>query len=104
MKPSLVSANCTVFRHIGANYFTVLRETEISFSASMGLPLLGLSLLIAAIKINWKFLALCIREEGVGFMVLSVLCHSFLAIAVLAGALLEVVRRPEMILSMGRRN
>ena len=76
----------------------------ITFSLSMGLPLLGLTFIAVAMWMNWKFLSLCIREEGVAFMILSVLCHSFLAIAVLAGALLEVVRRPEMILSMGRRN
>jgi GT2 family glycosyltransferase len=74
------------------------------FSLSIGLPLLGLTFIAIAIWMNWKFLFLCIREEGVGFMVLSVLCHSFLAIAVLSGALLEVVRRPEMILSMGWKN
>ena len=76
----------------------------ITFSLAIGFPLLGLLFLATAMWINWKFLALCIREEGVGFMVLSVLCHSFLAIAVLAGALLEVVRRPEMILCIGRKN
>ena len=76
----------------------------ITFSLSIGLPLLGLAFIAIAMWTNWKFLSLCIQEEGVGFMVLSVLCHSFLAIAVLSGALLEVVRRPEMILSMGWKN
>ena len=95
--------HCTVFCHIGATYFTVLRETEISFSVSMGLPLLGLSFLIAAIRINWKFIALCIQEEGVGFMIVSVLCHSFFTIAVMASVLLEVTRRSEMIPSISDR-
>ena len=70
----------------------------ITFSLIIGFPLLGLLFLATAMWINWRFLALCIREEGVGFMVLSVLCHSFLAVAVLAGALLEVARSPGMIL------
>jgi GT2 family glycosyltransferase len=73
----------------------------VSLSLSIGLPQLGLTFIAIAMWVNWKFLSLCIREEGVGFMILSVLCHSFLAIAVLSGALLEVIRKPEMILSMG---
>ena len=38
-----------------------------------------------------------------GFMIVSVLYHSFLAIAVMAGVLLEVTRRSEMILSISNR-
>ena len=69
----------------------------ITFSLSMGLPLLGLTFIAVAMWMNWKFLSLCIREEGVAFMILSVLCHSFLAIAILAGAFLELVRKPQLI-------
>jgi GT2 family glycosyltransferase len=65
----------------------------------------GFVFLAAAVWANREFAALCLREEGALFMVMSVLCHSFLAIAVLAGALFELVRKPNLIFGIiGRRS
>ncbi len=57
----------------------------------------GLALLSAAIVANWKFVTLCFREEGLNFTIMSVLCHSFLALAILTGAFIELARKPNLI-------
>lgn len=75
------------------------------FFLALGPSLPGLVFLAAALWVNRKFMILCLREEGMLFMTMSVLCHSFLAIAVLAGALFEVVRKPNLIFGIiGRRS
>jgi GT2 family glycosyltransferase len=75
------------------------------FFLALGSSLPGLVFLAAALWVNGKFVALCLREEGIVFMIMSVLCHSFLAIAVLAGAVFEVARKPKLIFGiMGRRS
>ena len=66
-------------------------------SLALGFFLPGLVFLLAALWTNRKFVTLCLREEGILFVFMSVLCHSFLAIAVLAGAFLELVRKPQLI-------
>ena len=66
-------------------------------SLALGFFLPGLVFLLAALWMNRKFVTLCLREEGILFVFMSVLCHSFLAIAVLAGAFLELVRKPQLI-------
>ena len=74
-------------------------------SLALGYFIPGPVFLAAALWMNRNFVTLCVREEGMSFMVMSVLCHSFLAIAVLAGAFVELVRKPHLILGIiGRRS
>ena len=60
----------------------------------------GLALLAISIITNRDFLILCLREEGVVFMIMSLLCHSFLAMAIFTGAFIEIVRKPNLIFSI----
>jgi GT2 family glycosyltransferase len=74
-------------------------------SLPLGSFLVGFLFLAIALWVNRKFAVLCLSEEGLLFMIMSVLCHSFLAIAVLAGAFFELVRKPYLIFGfIGRRS
>jgi GT2 family glycosyltransferase len=74
-------------------------------SLALGFFSAGFVFLVAAVWVNREFAVLCLKEEGIMFMIMSVLCHSFLAIAVLTGALFELVRKPNLIFGiLGRRS
>jgi len=66
-------------------------------SLTLGYFLLGPAFLFTALWVNRNFLALCLREEGVLFTIISICCHSFLAMAVLAGALFELAQKPRLL-------
>ena len=63
----------------------------------VGYPVVGIAALGGAIYLNRKFLGLCLAAEGPLFTGLAVLCHSFLAVAVFAGAVDVVARRPSLL-------
>lgn len=65
----------------------------------------GLFALVAAVWINRKFMALCLKEEGLWFAARAVLCQSYLATAILGGAAVAVLQKPECLTPMvGERN
>ena len=72
-------------------------------SLKLGYFLLGPAFLFTALWVNRNFLALCLREEGVLFTIISICCHSFLAMAVLAGALFELAQKPRLLFRIGYR-
>jgi GT2 family glycosyltransferase len=75
------------------------------FSLALGSFLQGLVFLALALLVNRNFVSLCFRAEGMFFMIMSVLCHSFLAMAILAGAIIELCRKPNLIFSIiGKRS
>lgn len=57
----------------------------------------GLIVAVFAIGMNHRFLTLCFKEEGPFFLAGSVLCHSLLAVAILAGGIVTVSKNPKLI-------
>lgn len=67
---------------------------------AFGSPWPGLAALAAAVWSNRKFLALCLNEEGPWFTAKAVLCQSYLATAILGGAAVTVLQKPECLTPM----
>jgi GT2 family glycosyltransferase len=70
------------------------------FSGVIGSLIPGAVLFLGALGSNRKFLFICLREEGATFTILSVVCHSFLAISVVAGTLVELLKNPGLLLGV----
>ncbi|KAF0225631.1 MAG: hypothetical protein FD176_317 [Rhodospirillaceae bacterium] len=61
----------------------------------------GVAVLAAAIYANRRFLGLCQREEGLLFTAKAIMCQSFLAQAILAGAGSVVLTKPSVLVHFG---